>query len=89
MLYDRTPSLRQLGALHHICLEVENLDKSKADVEQCPERKNYSRPMEIRTGANRKRQMNLFDPYGTRSELMEPATVDGAPAPSATVPPRR
>ena len=26
---------------------------------------NYARPMEIRTGVNRKRQLNLFDPDGT------------------------
>ena len=44
--------------------------------------------MEVRTGTNRKRQMNLFDPDGTRVELMEPshgrrhadAVVDGAAA---------
>jgi len=43
--------------------------------------------MEIRTGVNRKRQLNLFDPDGTRVELMEPKTIDGAPAPSSTAPP--
>ena len=32
----------------------------------------YTRPVEIRTGINRKRQVNLFDPDGTRVELMEP-----------------
>jgi len=42
--------------------------------------------MEIRTGTNRKRQMNLFDPDGTRTELMEPRTVDGKPAVSSTAP---
>jgi lactoylglutathione lyase len=45
--------------------------------------------MEIRTGTNRKRQLNLFDPDGTRSELMEPKTVDGKPVPPATAPPPR
>jgi lactoylglutathione lyase len=33
--------------------------------------------------------MNLFDPDGTRIELMEPGTVDGAPAPSSIAPPPR
>jgi lactoylglutathione lyase len=46
----------------------------------------YTRPLEIRTGVNRKRQLNLFDPDGTRVELMEPNTVDGKPAPYATAP---
>ena len=42
--------------------------------------------MEIRTGVNRKRQINLYDPDGTRIELMEPNTVDGQPAPNSTAP---
>jgi hypothetical protein len=45
--------------------------------------------MEIRTGRNRKRQCNLFDPDGTRIELMEPKTVDGQPAPPSDAPPPR
>jgi lactoylglutathione lyase len=65
------------------------MDKAKADLEQRPARKWYSQPLEIRTGTNRKRQMNLYDPDGTRVELMEPDTVDGVPAPRATAPPPR
>jgi lactoylglutathione lyase len=49
----------------------------------------YARPMEVRTGVNRKRQMNLFDPDGTRSELMEPCTVDRTPTPPYTAAPPR
>ena len=33
--------------------------------------------------------MNLYDPDGTRVELMEPQTVDGQPVPSSTAPPPR
>lgn len=76
-------------SLHHIALEVPDMAKAVADLEKRPARRNYSRPMEIRTGTNRKRQMNLFDPDGTRSELMEPTTVDGKPAPSSSAPPPR
>ena len=47
----------------------------------------YTRPGAMRTGVNRKRQVNLFDPDGTRVELMEPDTVDGQPAPPSTLPP--
>jgi lactoylglutathione lyase len=43
--------------------------------------------MEIQIGINRKRQLNLYDPDGTRVELMEPQTVDGKPAPPSTAPP--
>ena len=54
-----------------------------------PSRTSYTRAIEVRTGINRKRQVNLFDPDGTRVELMEPNTVDGKPAPSSTLPPPR
>ena len=52
-----------------------------------PARKAYTRPLEIKTGINRKRQLNLFDPDGTRIELMEARTVDGKPTPSSSAPP--
>jgi hypothetical protein len=38
-------------------------------------------------GVNGKRQANLFDPDGTRVELMEPVTEDGKPVPSSAAPP--
>jgi len=88
MLYDEMPTAR-LGTLHHLALEVPDIDQAKADLERRPARKNYTRPLEITTGTNRKRQMNLFDPDGTRSELMEPKTVDGKPAPPSSAPPPR
>lgn len=87
MLYDQLPEPTRRGSAHHICLEVPDMDKTKAVLEAKPARKNYTRPLEIRTGTNRRRQMNLFDPDGTRSEVMEPKTVDGVPAPSSTAPP--
>jgi len=40
----------------------------------------------IQTGVNQKRQINLYDPDGTRIELMEPNTVDGKPAPNSAAP---
>ena len=42
---------------------------------------------QLATGINRKRQINLWDPDGTRIEFMEPNTVDGVPTPSSTAPP--
>ncbi len=89
MLYDKFPDLKTLGSLHHICLEVPDIDKAAAAVEKSPARKIQTRPLEVKTGINRKRQMNLFDPDGTRTELMEPKTVDGVPTPpSKAAPPR-
>jgi catechol 2,3-dioxygenase-like lactoylglutathione lyase family enzyme len=86
MLYDQLPAADKRGVQHHICLFVPDLDQSKRAIEA---RKSYDQPLEIRTGINRKRQMNLFDADGTRVELMEPHTVDGKPTPSSTAPPPR
>lgn len=87
MLYDPIPGPTQRGSAHHICLLVPDIEKSAAVLRERIGATGYSRPLEIRTGTNRKRQLNLFDPDGTRTELMEPRTVDGTPAPSSTAPP--
>jgi catechol 2,3-dioxygenase-like lactoylglutathione lyase family enzyme len=89
MLYDELPAPDRRGTAHHLCLVVPNVDKAVAALEGRPGRSSYTRPIEVRTGVNRKRQVNLFDPDGTRVELMEPDTIDGKPAPSSTVPPPR
>jgi lactoylglutathione lyase len=89
MLYDEKPTLSRLGTLHHICLEVPDIEKAKAQLESSPARAIQTKPMDIKTGTNRKRQMNLYDPDGTRSEVMEPGTIDGKPTPPATAKPPR
>jgi catechol 2,3-dioxygenase-like lactoylglutathione lyase family enzyme len=89
MLYDQLPAPTARGSAHHMCLEVPDVEKAKAWLEARPTIKQYTRPLEIRTGTNRKRQMNLYDPDGTRLELMEPVTVDGKPASSSTAAPPR
>lgn len=86
MLYSKLPAPTQRGSQHHICLEVPDIEKALAQLEANPYRKQYTRTLEIRTGINRRRQLNLFDPDGTRIELMEPRTVDGQPPPSSTLP---
>jgi len=89
MLYDRIPEQTRRGSAHHICLMVPDMAKALAAIEALPARQGYKLPLEVRTGVNRKRQLNLFDPDGTRTELMEPATVDGRPAASSQAPPPR
>ena len=89
MLYKDTPTMSRLGTMHHLCLEVPDIEKAKSTLEARPARRDYTRTLEIRTGINRKRQLNLYDPDGTRIELMEPKTVDGPSAPSSTAPPPR
>ncbi|HUB81104.1 MAG TPA: VOC family protein [Bryobacteraceae bacterium] len=89
MLYDRLPAPAARGTAHHMCLEVPDIEKAKAWLEARPAFHEYTRPLEIHTGVNRKRQLNLYDPDGTRLELMEPTTVDGKPALSSTAAPPR
>ncbi len=86
MLYLTPPDAEQLGVKNHICLITPDIEKAVATLEARPGRKNYARPIEIKTGVNGKRQANLFDPDGTRVELMEPNTADGKPVPPSTAP---
>jgi lactoylglutathione lyase len=87
MLYKDAPEPTRRGTAHHLALEVPDIAASAAALEKRPYRSKYSRTIEVRTGRNRKRQCNLYDPDGTRTELMEPHTVDGKPAPSSAAPP--
>lgn len=87
MLYSKPPDEEQRGVKNHVCLLTPNIEKAVATLQARTARIGYARPIEIRIGTNRKRQANLFDPDGTRIELMEPNTVDGKPAPSSTAPP--
>jgi lactoylglutathione lyase len=84
MLYSEPPDAGQMGTKNHICLVTPDIKKAVAMLEAHPARKNYTKPIEIKIGKNGKRQVNLFDPDGTRIELMEPNTVDGKAVPSAT-----
>jgi lactoylglutathione lyase len=87
MLYSKLPAGDARGTQNHLCLEVPDIEKAKAMLESRPYRHTYTKPLEIRTGINRKRQLNLYDPDGTRTELMEPDTVDGKPTPPSDAPP--
>jgi len=73
-------------ALPHFCLEVPDIEKARAKLEGTAYFSTYARPLEPKTGKNRKRQLNLYDPEGIRVELMEPDTVDGKPVPPSDAP---
>lgn len=87
MLYKDAPAPTARGSAHHLCLEVPSVPDSAALLEKRKAEAGYSRTIEPRVGRNRRRQVNLFDPDGTRAELMEPNTVDGVPAESSKAPP--
>jgi lactoylglutathione lyase len=74
MLHTGRPTRDQLGSMHHICLEVPDIQAAwRAAIERgVPDAERF-RP---RVGRIRKWLFNLFDADGTRTELMEPTTVD-------------
>jgi catechol 2,3-dioxygenase-like lactoylglutathione lyase family enzyme len=70
----------------HFCLEVPDIEKAKAKLESSPYRPKYEKPIEPYIGKSGKRIVNLYDPDGTRIELMEPDTADGKPVPPSEAP---
>jgi catechol 2,3-dioxygenase-like lactoylglutathione lyase family enzyme len=86
MLSKDEPAPNQRGTQHHLCLRVPDVPASLAALRTRVDPKNYGYPLEMHVGINRKRISNFFDPDGTRTELMEPNTVDGKPTPSSTAP---
>jgi catechol 2,3-dioxygenase-like lactoylglutathione lyase family enzyme len=73
MLITAAPTRQQLGTLHHVALLVPDIQKA---LETARERSGD--PASVRTpqvGRNRRWQLNLFDPDGSRAELMEPFTI--------------
>lgn len=89
MLYEDPPSLSRLGSMNHMSLEAADLLATAARLELSPVRGKYDRTLVVKTGINRKRQLNLFDPDSTRVEFMEPGTIDGIPTPSSKAKPPR
>jgi catechol 2,3-dioxygenase-like lactoylglutathione lyase family enzyme len=73
MLTTGPPNRSQLGSMHHVALMVPDIQRALETV-----RERATDRSEIRTpqiGRNRRWQLNLFDPDGSRAELMEPFTV--------------
>lgn len=87
MLYKTMPAETARGTAHHLCLEVADVSASVKILEARTYK--YEKPIEPKTGVNRKRQANLFDLDGTRTEIMEAVTIDGKPTPPSTMPPPR
>lgn len=75
MLTKAAPDRRERGVLHHLCLRV-------PDIQVAWEAVAHRTPSAIRpllapptVGRNGRWQLNLFDPDGTRTELMEPFRI--------------
>jgi lactoylglutathione lyase len=88
MLYRTLPAT--FGTQNHISLVVPDMQKATEILQARPAYKTYltyAKPLEMHMGKNGKRQVNLYDPDGTRVELMEAQYADGKPTPSSTAPP--
>ena len=86
MLYDKYPTLDAAHSMQHICLEVANVEDAAASLAGRALPIGTKSPSAVRVGRNGKRQINYFDPEGTRIELMEPSTIDGIARPSSNAP---
>jgi catechol 2,3-dioxygenase-like lactoylglutathione lyase family enzyme len=74
MLHAGAPTRQQLGSMHHVALQVPDIQQALELV------RTRWRPADgtlnpPRIGRNNRWQLNLFDPDGTRTELMEPFTA--------------
>lgn len=86
MLGKQDADPRHWGSAHHLCLQVADIPLATQQLKVNPAFASYDRKVEPRLGTNRKRQLNLFDPDGTRVELMEAGTIDGRPTPPSSAP---
>ncbi|HEY4079466.1 MAG TPA: VOC family protein [Burkholderiaceae bacterium] len=87
MLYRAPLKHDQYGTKNHVALEVPDAEATVATLRARAAFADYGKPLSVQVGRNGKRQVNIFDPDGTRVEVMEPHTVDGIARPSSSAPP--
>jgi catechol 2,3-dioxygenase-like lactoylglutathione lyase family enzyme len=75
MLIDGKVNRRLLGVLHHLALQVPDIQKALENIRQRPSGWNPVTVEPPEVGRNNRWQLNLYDPDGTRAELMEPFTI--------------
>jgi catechol 2,3-dioxygenase-like lactoylglutathione lyase family enzyme len=75
MLTTATPTRRELGTAHHIALLVPSIQDALEAVRARTSADDPNHRATPQIGRNRKWQLNLYDPDGTRIECMEPWTV--------------
>ena len=78
---------REVRTLQHICLEVADVAEAGEILRRRTLPAGCKPPTALATGVNGKRQINYYDPDGTRVEVMEPGTFDGKPRPPSTARP--
>jgi len=73
MLISAKPSRQQLGVLHHVALLVPDIQQALETLRRRAVDSSSIRSPQV--GRNNRWQLNLYDPDGSRAELMEPFTV--------------
>ena len=76
MLFPAAPPTRQqLGSAHHVALLVQDIQEALETVRARTKADDRNHRATPSIGVNRRWQLNVFDPDGTRIEFMEPWTV--------------
>lgn len=75
MLTAASPGRRQRGVLHHLCLLVTDIQTAWETVAARTAIEARPRLSPPNVGRNGRWQLNLYDPDGTRTELMEPFRI--------------
>lgn len=75
MLMTAPPDRRQLGSAHHIALLVPDIQAALESVRARTADGDSNHRAVPNIGVNRRWQLNVYDPDGTRIEFMEPWTV--------------
>lgn len=70
MVLPKVPTREQLGSAQHLCLMVPDIEAAHRTMAA---RLSLTDRNNVKRGRNRKMQFNLYDPDGSRTELMEPA----------------
>jgi len=86
MLHDQDVTPERRLTAHHICLELPDVPKAEEILRSRALPAGCKAMQAAKVGRNGKRQINLFDPDGTRVEVMEPTAADGKPVPPSTAP---
>lgn len=75
MLMTTPPDRRQLGTAHHIALLVTDIQAALETVRARTSEADANHRAVPQIGVNRRWQLNVYDPDGTRIEFMEPWTM--------------
>ena len=75
MLVTEKVDRRRLGTLHHAALLVPDMQQALETLRERPLGWDPAHVQPPRVGRNKRWQLNLYDPDGSRTELMEPFTM--------------